>query len=206
MQQPSLIIIAGCNGSGKSTYSQSLVGNRVIPFDYDKKFLHYYNGLLDSEYREQFAIDKATSDLELLVSESFRQKQSFCFETNLVTVPINWINQAKELGYCIEIYFFCLETIEKAKDRVLLRAKNEGHFVEDGIISYKWKEGYKNLNNHFFLADRLYILDNSVDSEIPRILIELEKISDERFDFLVIAKVPEYIQRRLPSIYDLLNS
>ncbi len=205
MQQPSLIIIAGCNGSGKSTYSQSLVGERTLPFDYDKKFLEYYKNLRDSEYREQFAIDRATSDLEHLVSESFKHRQSFCFETNFVTVPSNWINEAKKLGYCIEIYFFCLETIEKAKERVLLRAKNEGHFVEDDIISYKWKEGYKNLNNHFFLADRLFILDNSVDSEIPRLLIELEKVSDECFDFLVINEVPEYIQRRLPSIYGLLK-
>ena len=38
MQKPHLIIIAGCNGAGKSTYSQSFT-DIIVPFDYDKQFL-----------------------------------------------------------------------------------------------------------------------------------------------------------------------
>lgn len=56
MQQPHLIIIAGCNGAGKSTYSPMLVDG-VIPFDYDKKYLEIYQSLADSELREKIAIN-----------------------------------------------------------------------------------------------------------------------------------------------------
>ena len=66
MQQPHLIIIAGCNGAGKSTYSQSLV-ETVIPFDYDKRFLEIYNHLPDSELREEFAIN--LSSIHILHSD-----------------------------------------------------------------------------------------------------------------------------------------
>ena len=105
MQQPSLIIIAGCNGSGKSTFSQSIVGSEIVPFDYDKRFLEHYNVLRDCEFREKFAIDKTTIDLENLILNSFVNLQSVCFETNFVNVPMNWINKAKELGYLIDLYF-----------------------------------------------------------------------------------------------------
>lgn len=54
MQQPHLIIIAGCNGAGKSTYSQTIV-DPIIPFDYDKRFLEIESSLPDSELKEEFA-------------------------------------------------------------------------------------------------------------------------------------------------------
>jgi predicted ABC-type ATPase len=113
MQQPRLILIAGCNGSGKSTFSQSIVGSDIIPFDYDKRFLEHYNSFRDSEFREKFAIDKTTSDLENLINSSFLNGQSVCFETNFVTVPLNWIKRAKDLGFLVEIYFFCLDSLTR---------------------------------------------------------------------------------------------
>jgi adenylate kinase family enzyme len=58
MQQPYLRIFAGCNGSGKSTYSYILSPN-VIPFDYDKRFLAHYNSMRDSELREEIAKNSA---------------------------------------------------------------------------------------------------------------------------------------------------
>ena len=68
MQYPNLIIIAGCNGSGKSTFSKSLV-NSVVPFDYDKKFLNNYRTLPDSELRHQFA--KLQKNLKAPLKELF---------------------------------------------------------------------------------------------------------------------------------------
>ena len=36
---PNLIIIAGCNGAGKSTYADSFLPTNISPFDFDKRFL-----------------------------------------------------------------------------------------------------------------------------------------------------------------------
>lgn len=204
MQQPRLIIIAGCNGSGKSTYSQSLVGNSIKPFDYDLKFYQYYKELPDSEFREQFAKDKTTTELENLINVSFNNKVSFCFETNFMTVPVNWIDQAKALNFNIEVYFFCLIDINKAKERVLIRTKNNGHYVADDVIEYKWKAGYKNINDFYHLADRIVFLDNSNDKSIPVFLFELNKIIENEFEIAIHCDLPEYTQRRLPKIFDLM--
>ena len=59
MSKPQLLVIAGCNGSGKSTYSKSLSPNDTLPFDYDKHFLDIYNAKSDSELRERMAHHQA---------------------------------------------------------------------------------------------------------------------------------------------------
>ena len=204
MQHPHLIIIAGCNGAGKSTFSPYLV-KEITPFDYDKKFAIIYNQLRDSEFREQIAIHLVTEELNQLISNSLLEKKTICFETNLHVFPFTWINEAKQLGYKISMYFFCLKNIELAKKRVEIRTKNNGHFVNDETIAYKWKEGYKNLNNYFSLFDKILIIDNSTLYK-PKILFELEKVNDLNFKyFRYQPTIPKYIQNRLPAIFDILQ-
>jgi len=48
VSKPQLLVIAGCNGSGKSTYSKSVSPNDTLPFDYDKYFLDIYNEKAES--------------------------------------------------------------------------------------------------------------------------------------------------------------
>jgi predicted ABC-type ATPase len=38
MSKPVLLIIAGCNGSGKSTFPKPLAPDNFTPFDYDYQF------------------------------------------------------------------------------------------------------------------------------------------------------------------------
>jgi predicted ABC-type ATPase len=61
---PDLIIIAGCNGAGKSTFSSSFLPEGLTSFDYDRLFLENYNSLPDSELRETFARNQTTKDFE----------------------------------------------------------------------------------------------------------------------------------------------
>jgi len=205
VRQPDLVIVAGCNGSGKSTYSKFLVEDGIIPFDYDLRFKFHYESLPDSEFREQFAKNKTTIELESSIEFSFKNQKTFCFETNLLDFPINWVDRAKNLGFRIVIFFFCLESIALAKRRVLIRTKNNGHFVENDVIESKWKAGYKNINLYYQLADLVVFIDNTKEDS-PTVLFELVKESDFRF---VIEKhveeIPDYTERRLPSIFRLLQ-
>lgn len=93
MHNPIFIIFAGCNGSGKSTYSK-LLSNGIVVFDYDKTFLNYYDNLCDSELREQIALNKTTEDLERIIKNAFERKESIAFETNFNNVPKDWIQRA----------------------------------------------------------------------------------------------------------------
>jgi adenylate kinase family enzyme len=70
MQQPNLIIIAGCNGAGKSTYSSSFVEN-TAPFDFDKSFLLNYNALFDSDIRADMARNQTIQEFEHAIESAF---------------------------------------------------------------------------------------------------------------------------------------
>jgi|GEM_PF-3068989 Uncharacterized protein conserved in bacteria len=39
---PTLTVIAGCNGSGKSTFASSFLREGLVSFDYDKVYLHIF--------------------------------------------------------------------------------------------------------------------------------------------------------------------
>lgn len=105
MQQPCLRIFAGCNGSGKSTYSNAFSPD-VVPFDFDKRFLDRYKRMPDSELREEIAKNITSEEFISEFNHSITNKESFAFETNLFPFPEKILNDAKENGYRLEMYFF----------------------------------------------------------------------------------------------------
>ncbi len=105
MQQPYLRIFAGCNGSGKSTYSR-LFSLDAIPFDYDKRFLAHYNSMRDSELREEIAKNITSEEFLNEFNKSLADKTSFSFETNLFPYPVDLISKAKQHDFKLEMYFF----------------------------------------------------------------------------------------------------
>lgn len=103
---PELIIIAGCNGAGKSTFASSFLPEGLTSFDYDRLLIENYNSLPDSELRELFAKSKTTKDFELSIEKSFLNKSDFCDETNFDSHPIYWAQKFKENEYQINLFFF----------------------------------------------------------------------------------------------------
>lgn len=206
MQKRHLIIFAGCNGSGKSTFSKTFVDKEINPFDYDKQFLKYYNELRDSELRENFAKLKTDDELNRKMDYSFDNLLPFSFETNLHIFPFKIVQRAKDLNYLVIVIFFCLENLDIAKNRVEIRTKNDDHFVSDETIEYKWKEGYKNLNANFKLFDNLVFVDNSIEAKAPTVLFEMNKLEQDNFELRLVSKqLPEYTERRFPAIFNLIS-
>ncbi|MCP3930320.1 MAG: hypothetical protein GY705_14595, partial [Bacteroidetes bacterium] len=105
---PKLVIIAGCNGAGKSTFASSFLPLDLISFDYDKLFLKNYISLPDSELREKFARDQTTKEFELEINQALELKEDFCYETKFDTFTIFWPKKFKEKGFEINLIFFCL--------------------------------------------------------------------------------------------------
>lgn len=205
MQRPNLIIIAGCNGAGKSTYSESFIEN-ITPFDFDRRFIENYSSLYDSELRDVIANNMTSDQFTDQINHAFKNKMSFCYETNFNQSPLIWAQKAKDLGYKLELIFFCLDNLEIAQKRVQYRTENNGHFVPDNVIFDRWKAGYKNLNLHFSFFDYILLVDNSSENELPTELFELEKVEGDSFALrLFCHELPEYAKRRFPEIFDLIN-
>lgn len=78
MIKPRLIVVAGCNGSGKSTFSKTYVKNET-PFDFDKRLMEKYDAMDDSELRDIIAYNLTRNEFETAIYEALSKKQSFCY-------------------------------------------------------------------------------------------------------------------------------
>ena len=190
---PELTIIAGCNGAGKSTFAKSLLPANETSFDYDRTFIEFYNSLPDSEVRDSFAQQKVNelfqSEIEFALSHSL----NFCYETNFDEYPLYWAEQFKAKGYSVKLIFFCLESIEIAQKRILMRKEFKGHFIDSKTVSEKWMKGYKNLDLNFSYFDKVIVVDNSIDKEPFSVIVTIEKQKKTIFTSL-----PSYFNERLP--------
>ncbi|WP_163378454.1 zeta toxin family protein [Cyclobacterium sp. SYSU L10401] len=198
---PNLIVIAGCNGAGKSTFASSFLPEGMTSFDYDRIFLENYNCLFDSELREDIARNQTIRDFELSIDKALNDQADFCYETNFDSHPLIWPELFKINGYQINLIFFCLENQDIARHRIQVRAEFQGHFVDDKTVDLKWKAGYKHVNQHFQFFDNLLFVDNSKQNDVYTNILQIEKSNF----VLMMENLPEYFKSRLPDIYALIN-
>jgi predicted ABC-type ATPase len=198
---PNLIIIAGCNGAGKSTFATSFLPEGLTSFDYDRLFLDNYNSLPDSELREEFAKNNTTKEFENAIERALANRTDFCYETNFDSHPIYWAEKFKQSGYQIDLIFFCIDNQEIARHRIQVRTEFKGHFVDNKTIDLKWKAGYKNLNLHYRFFDNVLFVDNSKKNDVYTNILQIEK----RKIVLMTDNIPNYFNHRLPDIYGYLK-
>lgn len=158
-----LYIIAGCNGSGKTTAS-----NTILPEILDcKEFVNAVEiaNALSPSKPEKVAF-KSGRMMLTKIDELLLEGESFSFETTLAAKTYqHLIKEAQNNGFIVILLFFWLRTIELAKERVVTRVKEGGHHIPENVIERRYKAGITNLFHIYLpLVDAWLIYDNS-DSE-----------------------------------------
>ncbi|MBI1266152.1 MAG: hypothetical protein GC193_01845 [Cryomorphaceae bacterium] len=200
MSKPVLLVVAGCNGSGKSSFSKAFSPNDVVPYDYDLVFLDFYKSLIDNELRERMAHNLSIEDLRISIESARSQEKNFCYETNFNSTPLYWPTVFKRDDYRLELAFFCLDSIDKAKERVRIRVENGGHFVPDAEIEKRYVLGYKHLNEYWEFFDAVHLFETSEYDCEPKHLLTIEQ------NVLVILEdFPDYLISLIPNIADRLK-
>jgi len=157
---PNLYIISGCNGSGKTTASFT-----VLPEMLDCEI--FINA--DEIARGLSPLNPGNSSIEAgrmmlkKVNENIELKQDFAFETTLSSRTFrNTILKAKEFGFETTLVFFWLNSVNLAYNRVKTRVLEGGHDVPEKIICRRYFSGIKNLFNIYIpVCDYWMIFDNS---------------------------------------------
>lgn len=138
-----LYIIAGCNGAGKTTASntilpKSLLVKEFVNADEIAKGLSPFNP-------EGVAIEAGRLMLKR-IEELLNAEESFSIETTLATKSyVNLVKRAHEKGYVVHILFFWLDSVELAKMRVADRVANGGHNIPTDVIERRYYLGIRNL-------------------------------------------------------------
>lgn len=156
---PTLFIIAGPNGVGKTTsfFSVFPVNLPVINADEIAKQLREKLGEINVQ---EIANGEATKQINGYLAK----KMSFGFETNLADNDTwEFIKRVQMLGYKIIINFFCVDNIAVCINRVLSRVKEGGHYVRPDIIQYRYENALGFLKRNKDIPDILELTDNTFE-------------------------------------------
>ncbi|MEN9345510.1 MAG: hypothetical protein RLZZ60_979 [Bacteroidota bacterium] len=197
MSKPILLVIAGCNGSGKSSFSSILAADNFQPFDYDIHYLNHYRTIPDSDVKDTMAHNLAFSDLELVIKNALSTNSNFCYETNFNSTPLHWPELFKNNNYELRLIYLCLNSIEEAKKRVEIRVENGGHFVASDEIEKRYFQGFNHLNQHFSYFNKVDLFDTSEYGIVPKHILSIENDIVTRS-----SHIENYLYRLLPNILD----
>ncbi|MDR0789702.1 MAG: zeta toxin family protein [Bacteroidales bacterium] len=173
IDKPKLLIVAGPNGSGKTSVTSKILKHIWI------EGCQYINP--DNIAQEVFgdwnsyeSVMKAVQYAEKMREDCLLNKQSLIFET-VLSAPdkIEYIKRAKEAGFFIRLFFIGTDTPQINAARVAKRVMNGGHDVPIHKIISRYNKSIVNCALMSCLVDRLYVYDNSVDYAPPTLLFRL---------------------------------
>ncbi|MBO8448974.1 MAG: zeta toxin [Bacteroidetes bacterium] len=166
---PTLFIISGCNGAGKTTASYTLLPEMLECRQYVNSD-EFAKGLAPFD---PGSVSVQASRLMLLrIRYLLRRKEDFSIETTLATRSLlKMITEAQAEGYSVTLLYFWLNSPDLAVARVKARVAAGGHNIPEETIRRRYRVGL----GYFFrdyapICDRWILADNS---EVPfRVIAE----------------------------------
>jgi predicted ABC-type ATPase len=136
---PQAIILAGPNGSGKTTCAQGLLPGAI----------QFVNADLIAQ--EMSGVPSQAGDIRagrmlLERMENIAEtRQDFALETTLATLSLrDRVTQIQELGYDVHLLFFWLPSADLSVQRVAERVRLGGHDVPEETIRRRFQKGLRN--------------------------------------------------------------
>ena len=138
-----IIIIAGPNGAGKTTFAKDFLPQEAHTF-------HFINADLIAAglapFKPESVSFKAARLMLNELDEYTKAGESFAFETTLSgTHYLQRIEEWKDLGYTVKLWFIALSSPELATSRVAERVAQGGHNIPEDVIRRRYKAGLENL-------------------------------------------------------------
>ena len=171
--RPVLIVIAGPNGSGKTTITSKILKHEWL------EGAVYINP--DQVAQDRFgdwnspkAVMQAAQYCEEERETCLRNKQSLIFETVLSSEgKVDFIRRVREAGYFIRLFFVSTNHPSINSSRIAKRVMKGGHDVPIPKIISRYQKSIVNCKRCAAIADRVYVYDNSVDDVDARLLFRM---------------------------------
>jgi len=168
--KPRLIIVAGPNGSGKTTITREGLGHQwfkgCLYLNPDDIAQQEFSGWNDSQSSLK-AAKKATK----IRYEAIESHRSLALETVFSSPEkLEFIKYAKQQGYFIRLFFICTESPLINASRVAQRVIEGGHEVPISKIISRYYKSLINAYRSLECVDRLYLYDNTQDDTNPKLV------------------------------------
>lgn len=171
--KPVLIVIAGPNGSGKTS-----VTSRILHHEWMENAVYINPDIIAQEkfgdWNSKEAVMQAVRYCEELREKCLVEHKSLIFETVLsVEDKLDYILRAKEAGFFIRFFFVCTEHPTINASRIARRVMEGGHDVPITKIISRYNKSIANCCIVSEFVDRTYIYDNSIEDVDAKLLFRL---------------------------------
>jgi predicted ABC-type ATPase len=159
---PTLYIIAGPNGVGKTTFA-----DRYLPDE--AKQLEFVNADLIARGLSPYAPDAVTIEAGRImlrrVRELISHRIGFTWETTMSgRTAVGWLRQAREAGYVLKAYFLWVRDPETTIRRIRQRVVEGGHNIAEDVSRRRF---YKTIQNFFTVYRPLLTSWKLIQNELP---------------------------------------
>lgn len=162
-----IIIIAGPNGAGKTTFAKNFLPREAHTLRFINADL-IAAGL--APFNPESVSFKAARLMLNELDEYTKGGESFAFETTLSgSHYLQRIQEWRNLGYVVKLWFIALSSPELAISRVAERVVQGGHNIPEDVIRRRFKAGLENFLKYQKAVNSWVLFDG--DSA------ELEKIT-----------------------------
>ena len=173
---PRLYIISGCNGSGKTTASYTLLPDLLNcrEFVNSDEFAKSF-----SPFDPSAASVTASRYMLMKINYLLEKRADFAIETTLATRSlIKIVCEAQGLGYEVTLYYFWLNSPDLAIQRVHDRVATGGHNIPDSVVRRRYVMGLQ-----YFFDTYLPVIDNWVlaDNSKPPFTVVAEGSKQLRY-------------------------
>ncbi len=190
-RRPTLCVVAGPNGSGKTTTTIQLLNNEWAA---DSLYINPDNIAQDTfgDWNSPEAVLKAAEEATRLRYECLDKKKDFVFETVFSSQEkMEFLKKAKEAGFFIRFFYVCTLNPSINVARITQRFLNGGHEVPISKVVSRYYKSLINAEEAISFVDRAYIYDNSVDNQLPRLLY---RTTDGKLFKRYTDDIPEWAQ------------
>lgn len=194
--QPLLIVIAGPNGSGKTTITSQVLESEWLE---DAIYINPDNvaNEMYGDWNSADAVKNSAIYCENWRNECLENRQSLIFETVMSSrEKIDFILRAKKAGYFVRVFFVATSSPTINASRIAQRVMEGGHDVPIPKIISRYLKSIANCATVGKIVDRLYVYDNSVDGADARLLFRL---SDGKVAKRYTCDMPQWVEGILPT-------
>lgn len=194
MRKPVLIVIAGPNGSGKTSTTRLVIkhewADQCVYINPDEIAQSKFG-----DWNDVNAVRQAVEYCEELRERLLREHKDFIFETVLSSEgKVDFLKRAQKEGYFIRMFFICTESPTINAARIANRVMEGGHDVPIQKIISRYEKAIVNAVKVMRFADRAYFYDNSIDNQNAQLLF---RTAEGNFAKRYTDSIPEWANKIL---------
>lgn len=169
-KKPTLCVVAGPNGSGKTTATELLLAN-----EWGANSLYINPDIIAEQefggWNSPDAVLQAAQRATELRYQCLEEQRDFVFETVFSSSEkLEFLRKAHEVGFFIRLFYVCTKSPEINVARIAKRYMNGGHEVPISKVVSRYFKSLELAKQAISFVDRAYIYDNSVEDQLPQLL------------------------------------